>query len=171
MTAYYCALVILILALLFWLLNTLIVNHQANLKFVRLYYSSRTALLIIGKLLCNRHVDFDITSNTRFYELHISPSYVSKINYRRDKDELIKAIVHDYKRITELLGNDVVLFGCSPGSFARLLMKAGLNDTQLMVVKTIIPKTNAQVLGMRRHFYLHVIKPDGIFPHIPENRE
>ena len=160
--AYCCSIIIFVFLLLSWLIKTRLSNRKAQLKFINLYYSSRTALDFIGKLLCNQSMNIQITSNTVFYHLHIKYILAGKINYKRDKYKLINAISFDFKRISELFGQDVVLFGCSPGSFEKLLIQAGLDKSQFVVIKTVIPQQNARVLGLRRDFYLHIIRPGGL---------
>lgn len=148
--------VIMGLALLAWLYINFRVNHKAKLKVFKLNYSSRLAFTGLSWCLCNQLLLLELRPRTPFYDLHFKPSLAGQLK-KYDPDELSSNIREDLLKIHAVLGGGVVLFGCSPGTFARHFVNLPLDNYDYQVIKTIIPPEHAKVFGLVRDFYFHVI--------------
>jgi hypothetical protein len=131
------------------------INRRAGFKLVKLQYSTRTALLLLGLLLSNRFLPLPISPKTTFWDIHIKPHLAGQL-HNKSREEIIAAIRHDYQKAQNLLP-DAIFFGCSPGSFKKLWVEAGLEEEQLLIMETIIPQEHASVFGLNRPFYFYVI--------------
>lgn len=155
LTAYCLAALVIVLAFLSWAGMNACINRRAGFKLVKLQYSTRTALLLLGLLLSNRFLPLPISPKTTFWDIHIKPHLAGQL-HTKSREEIIAAIRHDYQKAQNLLP-DAILFGCSPGSFKKLWAEAGLEDEQLLIMETIIPQEHARVFGLNRPFYFYVI--------------
>lgn len=138
-----------------WLFINISINRKAKLKLFKLNFSSRMVFMLLAVLLCNRVIPINISPKTRFWDVHFKPSLAGKIGHY-DFTTLNKLIEEDLLNIKQVLGDNAVLFGCTPGTLAKHFNNLPVKyDYQ--VVKTIIPPEHARVFGLTRDFYLHVI--------------
>ncbi len=152
----YCiALAVMVMALVSWQLINLRINRRAGFKLLKLQFSTRTALLILGLLLGHRLLPIKLTPQTVFWDLHFKPHWAGQLS-RLNQDELIAALKHDFEQAVSLCP-DAIFFGCSPGSFKKILVRAGLSKAQFIMSETIIPREHARVFGLKRSFYFYVI--------------
>jgi hypothetical protein len=147
---------ILVLMFIAWLLANIHLNRRARFELVNLHYSTRTALLLLGLLLCHRIPEVRVSPRTTFWDVHLKPTLAGNL-HRIGKSRIVDGLASDYSRLWELLGTDVVVFGCSPGSFKGLLQKAGLSATQFTMIETVIPSSHARVFGLNQPFYFYII--------------
>ncbi|GEM_PF-466405 len=158
--AIYCLVAIFILvAVISWQLLNISVNRRAGFKLIKLQFSSRSALLLIGLLLSNRLLSLPISSRTTFWDLHLKPQLAGQLK-SKSRAQIVAAISHDYQQVLSQM-EDAIFFGCSPGSFKTLLDIAGLKESQYVVMETIIPARHARIFGLRRPFYFYVISVRG----------
>lgn len=75
-----------------------------------------------------------------------------------EPETITPTIAADYRRAREALGPGGVIFGCSPGSFARLMQEAGLDETRYTVWETVISPRHSRVFGRERPFYFYIIQ-------------
>ena len=156
----YClALFFMAVAIISWLMINIITNRRAGFKMIKLQYSSRTALTLLGLLLGQRCLALPVTARTVYWDLHLQPQLAGQLQ-KQAKEDIAAAIRYDYNRATQLLG-EAVLFGCSPGSFKDLLLAAGLKESQFIMMDTIIPPEHAAIFGISRPFYFYVIMVSG----------
>jgi hypothetical protein len=156
----YClALLFMVIAGISWLVINIITNRRAGFKMIKLQFSTRTALTLMGLLLGQRYLTLPVTPRTACWDLHLQPHLAGRLQ-NQDKEEIVAAIRHDYKQAAELLG-EAALFGCSPGSFEDLLLAAGIKESQFIMMDTIIPPEHAAVFGIYRPFYFYVIIVSG----------
>ncbi|NLB88015.1 MAG: hypothetical protein GX790_02120 [Syntrophomonadaceae bacterium] len=149
------SLIIIAVAILSWLFINISVNSKAKLRIFKLNYSSRMVFLMLSVLLCNRLVPIKISARTSFWDVHFKPSLAGKIG-SYDFATLNKLIGEDLRRMKQVLGEDTVLFGCTPGSLAEHF--SSLPDKyDYQIVKTVIPPEHAQVFGLIRDFNLHIV--------------
>ena len=138
-----------------WLFMNRSVNQRADFQLVKLQFSTRTALLALGLLLCNRLVPLPVSPGTTFWDLHLKPSLAGNLRTKK-RSEIVAAVRHDFQRAQALLPN-AILFGCSPGSFKHILKAAGLQESQFHIMDTIIPIKHAKIFGLKQPFYFYVI--------------
>lgn len=142
-------------AVISWLFINFSINHRAGFKLIKLGFSTRTALLLLGLLLGHRLVPLPVSSPTVFWDLHLKPHLAGQLK-SKSREEIIAHIQHDFQQAQKLMGN-AVFFGCSPGSFKGLLLDAGFQESQFFMMETIIPSKHARVFGLERPFYFYVI--------------
>ena len=152
---YYLAAVFMLLAVISWQFINIEVNRRAGFKMVKLQFSSRAALLLLGLLLGNRWLSLSISPRTTFWDLHLKPQLAGQLR-SKSREQIVAAISHDYRQALNLV-EDAIFFGCSPGSFKKLLNAAGLKESQYIIMETIIPPKHARIFGLRRPFYFYVI--------------
>lgn len=147
----------LIIAIAFftWLFINIHINRKAKLRIFKLNYSSRIVFMLLTFLLCNRVIPINISPKTRFWDVHFKPSLAGKLGHY-DFNNLNKLIEEDLLKMKQVLGDDAVLFGCTPGTLARHFDNLE-TKYNYQVVKTIIPPEHARVFGLIRDFYFHVI--------------
>lgn len=152
----YClAAVIMAVAIISWQVINIAANRRAGFKLIKLQFSTRTALLLLGLLLGHRLIPLPVSPRTVFWDLHLKPHLAGRLKSKQRK-EIIAAIRHDYQQAANLI-EDAIFFGCSPGSFKKLLIDAGIKESQFVMMKTIIPIEHASIFGLRRSFYFYVI--------------
>jgi xanthosine utilization system XapX-like protein len=152
----YClAAVIMLVAIISWQVINIIANRRAGFKLIKLQFSTRTALLLLGLLLGHRLIPLSVSPRTVFWDLHLKPHLAGQLR-SRSREEIIAAIRHDYQQAANLM-EDAIFFGCSPGSFRKLLIAAGLKESQFVMMKTIIPTEHSSIFGLRRPFFFYVI--------------
>ncbi|MGI6434440.1 MAG: hypothetical protein ACOX0F_03660 [Syntrophomonadaceae bacterium] len=152
----YClAAVIMAVAIISWQVINIAANRRAGFKLIKLQFSTRTALLLLGLLLGHRLIPLPVSPRTVFWDLHLKPHLAGRLKSKQ-REEIIAAIRHDYQQAVNLI-EDAIFFGCSPGSFKELLIDAGLKESQFVMMKTIIPIEHASIFGLRRSFYFYVI--------------
>lgn len=154
-TAYYLAALVVALAFVSWMSVNTVINCRAGFKLIKLQFSTRTALMLMGLLLSNCCMSLPVSSQTTFWDIHLKPHLAGRLQ-TKSWEEIIAAIRHDYQQVQNLLPH-AVLFGCSPGSFKKLWLEAGLKEEQLIIMETIIPQEHARVFGVNRPFYFYVI--------------
>ena len=125
---------ILILTFIAWSSASIYFNRRARFELVNLHYSTRTALILLGLLLCHRIPEIRVSPRTTFWDVHLKPDLAGNL-LRTGKHRIINGLASDYARMGEVLGTDVVVFGCSPGSFKSLLQKAGLSSSQFTMIR------------------------------------
>ncbi len=152
----YClAAVFMVVAIISWQVINIYANRRAGFKLVKLQFSTRTALLLLGLLLSHRLIPLPVTPKTMFWDLHIKPHLAGQLK-SKDREEIIAAIRYDYQQALNLMG-DAIFFGCSPGSFKELLIAAGLKESQFVIMETIIPVEPSSIFGLKQPFYLYLI--------------
>ncbi len=152
----YClAAVFMVVAVISWQVINICANRRAGFKLIKLQFSTRTALLLLGLLLSHRLIPLPVSSRTVFWDLHLKPHLAGKLK-SKDREEIIAAIRYDYQQALNLMG-DAIFFGCSPGSFKELLIAAGLKESQFVIMETIVPIDHSSIFGLKRPFYFHVI--------------
>lgn len=151
-------------AVMTWLFMNRSVHQRADFQLVKLQFSSRTALLALGLLLCNRLVPLPVSPGTTFWDLHLKPSLAGNLRTKK-RSEIVAAVRHDFQRAQALMPH-AILFGCSPGSFKHVIKAAGLQESQFHIMDTIIPIKHAEIFGLKRPFYFYVISlsPAGEVP-------
>jgi hypothetical protein len=122
---------------------------------IKLQFSTRTALFLLGLLLGHRFISLPVSSQTLYWDLHLKPHLAGQLK-TRNREEIIAAIRHDYQQAQNLMA-DAVFFGCSPGSFKGLLIAAGIQESQFLMMETVIPSEHARIFGLKRPFYFYVI--------------
>ncbi len=152
---YGLAVVLIIIAIISWQLVNISINRRAGFKLVKLQFSTRLALLLMGLLLSNRLLTLPISPRTMFWDLHLKPHLAAQLK-SKSREEIVAAIRYDYQQALNLV-DDAIFFGCSPGSFKKLLIAAGLKESQFIIMETIIPIEHAKVFGLKRPFYFYVI--------------
>ncbi len=152
---YGLAVIFMIVAIISWQLINISINRRAGFKLFKLQFSTRLALLLMGLLLGNRLLTLPISPRTMFWDLHLKPHLVGQLK-SESREEIVAAIRYDYQQALDLL-DDAIFFGCSPGSFKKLLIAAGLKESQFIIMETIIPIEHAKVFGLKRPFYFYVI--------------
>lgn len=152
---YYLAAVFMVIAIISWQAINICANRRAGFKLIKLQFSTRTALLLLGLLLSHRLIPLPVSRRTMFWDLHLKPHLAGRLKSKQ-REEIIAAIRHDYQQAVNLI-EDAIFFGCSPGSFKELLIDAGLKESQFVMMKTIIPIEHASIFGLRRSFYFYVI--------------
>jgi hypothetical protein len=155
MKVYGLAVLLMAAAVLSWLFINVSINRRAGFKLFKLQFSTRTALLLLGLMLGNRLVSLPVSPRTLFWDLHLKPHLAGQLK-SKSREEIIAAIQHDYQQAKNLMPN-YVFFGCSPGSFKELLLEAGLQESQFVMMETIIPSEHARVFGIERPFYFYVL--------------
>lgn len=155
--AFGIALAILALLVITWAVVSFSLNRRADFSLFRLHYSSSTALILLSILLGHRIPEIKVSPGTTIWEIHLKPSAAGNLDHR-DRTTIAQAIGSDYRRAAELLGPDTIAFGCSPGSFARLLLQAGINESYFTTFATIIPTRHSRVFGNERPFYFYIIQ-------------
>lgn len=153
----YClAAVIMVVAVISWQVINISANRRAGFKLIKLQFSTRTALLLLGLLLGHHLVPLPISPRTIFWDLHLKPHLAGQLK-SKNREEIIAAICYDYQQALNLM-DDAIFFGCSPGSFKELLVAAGLKEgSQFVITETIIPVEHSSIFGLRRPFYFYVI--------------
>lgn len=152
----YClSAVFMVVAIVSWQVINITANRRADFKLIKLQFSTRTALLLLGLLLGHRLIPLAVTPRTVFWDLHLKPQLAGQLK-SKSRDEIVAAISHDYQHTLNLM-DDSILFGCSPGSFKKLLIAAGLKESRFVITETIIPIEHARIFGLKRPFYLYVI--------------
>ncbi len=152
----YClAAVFMVVAVISWQVINIYVNRRTGFKLIKLQFSTRTALLLLGLLLNHRLIPLPVTPKTMFWDLHIKPHLAGQLK-SKDREEIIAAIRYDFQQALDLMG-DAIFFGCSPGSFKELLIAARLKESQFVIMETIIPVDHSSIFGLKRPFYFHVI--------------
>ncbi len=152
----YClAALLMAAAAISWLFINISINHRAGFKLIKLQFSSRTALLLLGLLLSNRLIPQPVSPSTVYWDLHLKPHLAGQLK-SKSRGEIIAAIRYDIQRAQKMMPN-AVFFGCSPGSFKRLLLDAGCPESQFLMIETIIPTKHSRVFGLERPFYFYVI--------------
>lgn len=154
-TAYCLAALVVVLAFISWVVVNVFINHRAGFKLVKLQFSTRTALLLLGLLLGNRWLSLPASPKTTFWDLHLKPHLAGQLQ-TKSREYIVAAIYHDYQKAQKLIP-EAIFFGCSPGSFKKLWLEAGLKEEQLIIMETIIPQEHARVFGVNRPFYFYVI--------------
>lgn len=152
---YYLAVLFMVIAFFSWLLMNISINRRAGFKLIKLQFSTWTAFALLSILLGRRLLSIQVSSQTIFWDLHLKPNLAGQLR-NKSRQEIISAICHDYQRAKSLMP-DAILFGCSPGSFKNLLKAAGLQESQFLMMKTIIPAEHAKIFGLKRPFYFYVI--------------
>ncbi len=153
----YClAAAFMLLALISWQLSNIWVNRRVRFKMFKLQYSTRTAMILLGLLLGNSWPSLPMSPRTSFWDLHLKPKLAGQLRYW-DREKLVQTISHDFRQAVKVL-EDAIFFGCSPGSFKKLLHTAGIEESQYIIIETIIPHQHARVFGLKRTFYFYVIK-------------
>jgi hypothetical protein len=155
LTAYCLAALVMVLAFLSWVVINISINYRAGFKLIKLQFSTRTALLLLGLLLGHRFLPLPVSPKTTFWDIHIKPHLAGQL-HTKSREEIIAAIRHDYQKVQNILP-DAIFFGCSPGSFKNLLVAAGVQESQFSILETIIPPEHARVFGLNRPFYFYVI--------------
>jgi hypothetical protein len=136
-----------VIAFFSWLLMNISINRRAGFKLIKLQFSTWTALALISILLGRRLLSVPVSSRTMFWDLHLKPHLAGQLK-SKSREEIITAIRYDYQRAKKLMV-DAIFFGCSPGSFKKLLIAAGLQESQFIMVKTIIPLEHAKIFGLK----------------------
>jgi len=152
---YYLAVMFMVISFISWLLMNISVNCRAGFKLIKLQFSTWTALALLSILLGRRLLPVPVSSRTIFWDLHLKPHLAGQLK-NKSREEIVTAIRYDYQRAKNLMA-DAIFFGCSPGSFKKLLIAAGLQESQFTMVKTIIPSKHAKIFGLKRPFYFYVI--------------
>jgi hypothetical protein len=152
---YGLAVLLMAAAVFSWLFINISINRRAGFKLIKLQFSTRTALLLLGLFLGHRLVSLPVSPRITFWDLHLKPHLAGQLK-SKSREEIIGAIQHDYQQAKSLMANDV-FFGCSPGSFKGLLLEAGLKESQFIMMETIIPAEHARVFGLERPFYFYVL--------------
>jgi len=147
---------VIVFLILVWATATLYINWRLRLKQYHLYCSTRTALILLGLLLCNRLPELKLSPDMTFWEMHIKPVRAGKLD-AMEPASIARNIAADYRRAKEFLGPGAVIFGCSPGSFVRHMQEAGLNAAQYTVWETVIPPRHSRVFGRERPFYFYIV--------------
>lgn len=142
-------------AVMTWLFMNRSVHQQADFQLVKLQFSTRTALLSVGLLLCHRLAPLPVSPGTTFWDVHLKPKLAGNLRTISHR-ELVAAVRHDYQQAQASLPN-AILFGCSPGSFKHILRAAGLQESQFHIMDTIIPSRHAEIFGLKRPFYFYII--------------
>jgi hypothetical protein len=155
--AFTAATVVIVILILTWAIATLNANRRLRLRLYHLHYSTRTALILVGLLLCHRVPELKLSPGMTFWEMHIKPSRAGNLA-AMEPHTIAQTIAADYRRARELLGPEGVIFGCSPGSFVRLMQEAGLDANRYTVWKTVIPARHSRVFGRERPFYFYIIQ-------------
>jgi hypothetical protein len=148
---------VIVFLILVWATATLYINCRLRLKQYHLYCSTRTALTLLGLLLCNRLPELKLSPGMTFWEMHIKPLWAGKLE-AVEPASIAHNIAEDYRRVRELLGPGAVIFGCSPGSFVRHMEKAGLDTARYTVWETVIPPHRSRVFGRERPFYFYIVQ-------------
>jgi len=152
----YClAAVFMVVAIISWEIINICANRRAGFKLIKLQFSTRTALLLLGLLLSHRLIPLPVSPRTMFWDLHLKPRLAGQLK-SKSRDEIIAAIRYDYQQALNLMG-DAIFFGCSPGSFKELLIAAGLKESQFVIMETIIPVEHSSIFGLKQPFYLYLI--------------
>ncbi len=152
----YClAAVFMVVAVISWQVINICANRRAGFKLIKLQFSTRTALLLLGLLLGHRLIPLPVPPRMMFWDLHLKPHLAGQLK-SKDKEEIIDAIRYDYQQALNLM-DDAIFFGCSPGSFKELLIAAGLEESQFVITETIIPVEHSRIFGLKRPFYFYVI--------------
>lgn len=146
-----------IMALCFfsWLLINLHINRKAKLRIFKINYSSRVAYIFLAVLLCNQLIPVKLTPGARFWDVHFKPGLAGNLS-KYDFNILKQLLGEDLLKIRQVLGDNTVLFGCTPGSLARYFDNLQ-PQYEYKIVKTVIPPEHAQVFGLIRDFYFHVL--------------
>ena len=152
---YYLAAVFMVIAIISWQAINICANRRAGFKLIKLQFSTRTALLLLGLLLGHRLIPLPVPPRMMFWDLHLKPHLAGQLK-AKSREEIIAAIRHDYQRALNLM-DDAIFFGCSPGSFKELLLAAGLQESQFAITETIIPVEHSCIFGLKRPFYFYVI--------------
>ncbi len=152
---YGLAALLMVAAVFSWLFINLSVNRRAGFKLFKLQFSTRTALLLLGLMLSHRLVPLPVSPRATFWDLHLKPHLAGNLK-SKSREEIIAAMQHDFKQAKNMMGNDV-FFGCSPGSFKKLLLEAGLQESQFIMMETIIPTDHARIFSLERPFYFYVL--------------
>ncbi len=145
-----------VLLILIWATVTLNLNRQTDFELFNLHYSTRTALILLGMLLCHRLPELKVSAKATFWEVHIKPTIAGNLANIK-LNTIVQAISADYRKAQKLLGPDGVIFGCSPGSFARLLEEAGLDKSYYTIWDTVIPASHSRVFGHERPFCFYIV--------------
>ena len=154
--AVYClAVLVMAIAFISWVFINVYINHRAKFKLIKLQFSTRTALILLSLLLSNRVLSIPLSSRTTFWDIHLKPNLAGQLQ-TKSREEIIAAIRHDYQQAQNFMP-DAVFFGCSPGSFKKLLVAAGLQESQFSVLETILPQGHARVFGLSLPFRFYVI--------------
>lgn len=148
---------VIVFLILVWATATLYINCRLRLKQYHLYCSTRTALTLLGLLLCNRLPELKLSPGMTFWEMHIKPLWAGKLE-AMEPGSIARNIAADYCRAKELLGPGAVIFGCSPGSFVRHMQEAGLDAARYTVWETVIPPHRSRVFGRERPFYFYIVQ-------------
>lgn len=139
-----------------WILINYKINRKAQMQIFKLNYSSRLAFRCLTILLCNQTISFNLAPQATFWDIHFKPSLAGKIkNY--DSQTLAKLINDDFTKMQQVLGGNLVLYGCTPGTVDKYLENLPLENYSFQVIKTLIPPEHAKVFGLTRDFYFHII--------------
>lgn len=152
---YYLAALFMAVAIIIWLFTNKSINHRGNFQLIELQFSTRTALLLLGLLLCHRLLPLPVSPGTTCWDLHLKPKLAGNLR-TKSRQEIIAAVRHDYQQAQKSMPN-AILFGCSPGSFKNILIAAGLEKSQFYILDTIIPIEHAKIFGLKQPFYFYVI--------------
>ncbi len=155
MKVYCLAALLIAAAVISWLFINIYINHRAKFKLIKLQFSTRTALFLLGLLLGHRFISLPVSSQTLYWDLHLKPHLAGQLK-TQSREEIIAVIRHDYQQAQNLVA-DAVFFGCSPGSFKGLLIAAGIQESQFLMMETIIPPEHARIFGLKRPFFFYVI--------------
>lgn len=155
--AFTAAAAVIVFLILTWVIATLSINYRLRLQLYHLHYSTRTALILLGVLLCHRLPELRPSPDMTIWEMHIKPARAGNLA-AMEPETIARTIAADYRRAREALGPGGVIFGCSPGSFARLMQEAGLDETCYTVWETVIPPRHSRVFGRERPFYFYIIQ-------------
>ena len=155
--AFTAGIAVIVFLILTWIIATLNINYRLRLKLYHLHYSTRTALILLGVLLCHRLPELKLSPGMTFWEMHIKPAKAGNLADMKP-NTITHTMAADYRRARELLGPGGVIFGCSPGSFARLMQEAGLDKARYTVWETVIPARHSRVFGRERPFYFYIIQ-------------
>lgn len=152
---YLLAVAIMVFAVVTWQVINIRVNRKAGFKLIKLQYATRSALFLLTWLLGDKFLDLPLTPEITYWDLHFKPHLAGQLQ-SKSREEMTAAIRSDYNLALKHF-QDAIFFGVSPGSFKKLLLAAGLGETQFIMTKAIIPVKHARIFGLKRQFYLYVI--------------
>ncbi len=148
--------------LIIWLSTSFRINYEAGFKRMRLHYISRSAIMFLMTWLTNKHFDMELSHKTKFLEIRLK-KYDEILTDLPSKQQMARELYADIVRLTEFFGNDIILYGFSAGSFEKLLVEAGLGESQIKVYKTIIPPHHSLIYSdHERFFHIHLIDVRGM---------
>ena len=136
---------ILVLMFIAWLLANIHLNRRARFELVNLHYSTRTALILLGLLLCHRIPEVRCLPD---YLLGCSPETDSAGNLHRiGKSRIVDGLASDYSRLWSCW-EQMWWYSAVHPIVQRFDAKGRVIATQFTMIETVIPSSHAWVFGL-----------------------